>query len=180
MSMLACAGTGSQTADTGKTSASTASPSAAAPTRGGKLYVQAPAHYDKDSGVQPKVKEECALDTKVSQRIQESAKAAFDVVSSKTLADAGSNKALSLTIVSVQGVGGGAWSGPKSITLQGSLKQGGKVIGTFTGRRTSGGGMWGGYKGTCAIFDRDAEALGKDVAEWLAAPSMNAKLGELK
>jgi hypothetical protein len=40
--------------------------------------------------------------------------------------------------------------------------------------------MWGGYKSTCGIFERDAEALGKDVAEWLVAPSMNAKLGELK
>ena len=177
MSLVACAG--SKTSDTASTgSASTAA--ATGPAAGGKLYVLTPAPYDKNSGADPKVKEECALGIKVSQKVQESAQGKFDVVPSKTLADAGKNKALSLTIVGVQGVAGGAWSGAKTVRIQGSLKQGGKVIGTFTGQRSSTGGMWGGYKSTCGIFERDTEALGKDVAEWLVAPSMNAKLGELK
>jgi len=145
-----------------------------------KLYVQTPAKYDKDSGVNDKVKQECALDEKIPHFVQENAKGKFDVTPSKTLGDAGNSKALSLTIINVVGGAGGAWSGPKIVTLQGPLKEQGKVVGTFTARRSSSGGAWGGYKGTCSIFGRDAETLGKDVAAWLAAPTMDAKLGELK
>jgi hypothetical protein len=145
-----------------------------------KLYVQTPAGYDKDASINAKVKEECAVENRVAYFVAEAAKGSFEIVPSKTLADAGSGKALTLTILNVHGVGGGAWSGAKSITVQGTLKEGGKVLGSFNARRSSGGGAFGGYKGTCSILERCAKALGKDVAQWLAAPSSDALLGEMK
>ena len=51
-----------------------------------------------------------------------------------------------------------------------------KIVG-LTG---TGGGAFGGYKGTCAILGRCVKAIGKDVGEWLLAPKMNAKLGDAK
>lgn len=145
-----------------------------------KLYVQTPATYDKDAGVNAKVKDECAIENRVPFFIQENAKKNFEVVPAKDVKEAGKAKALTLTIMSVQGVGGGAWSGPKAITVQGTLTESGKVVGTFTARRTSGGGAFGGYKSTCSIFERCAKTLGTDIATWLQSPSMNASLGELK
>ena len=146
----------------------------------GKLYVQTPAAIDPQASINEKVKEECAIENKVSFHIQENAKSSFDeVVPAKNLKDAGANKALTITILNVTGVGGGAWSGAKAITIQGKLQENGKVIGTFNARRTSGGGAFGGYKGTCSILERCAVALGKDVAGWLASPTMNAGLGEM-
>ena len=39
--------------------------------------------------------------------------------------------------------------------------------------------MYGGFKGTCSILDTCIEELGEDIAEWLLAPSMDGRLGEL-
>jgi hypothetical protein len=145
-----------------------------------KLFVQTPAAYGGKASVDSKIKQECKLEDKVSAHLQDQLKGTFDVVPSRTLSDAGGAKSLSLSIVNVQGVGGGAWSGPKGLALQGTLKQGGKTIGSFNAQRTSTGGAFGGYKSTCSIFERCTKELGKDVAKWLAAPTMDAKLGELK
>lgn len=144
-----------------------------------KLHVQTPAGLDKDVAINEKVKAECAVEDRVAYFVREHAKDSFEVVATKTLPASG-GKTLSLTILQVQGVGGGAWSGAKAITLQGSLKDGGKEIGSFTARRSSGGGAFGGYKGTCSILERCAKALGKDISQWLASPTMNAGLGEIK
>jgi hypothetical protein len=84
---------------------------------------------------------------------------------------------LILEIVSAVGGGGGAWSGPKSVTVKGELREDGKVIGSFTASRFSGGGAWGGFKGTCSIFGRCIKVLGEDIAAWLKKPTMNAALG---
>jgi hypothetical protein len=63
--------------------------------------------------------------------------------------------------------------------VKGSLNQKGKMLGDFKARRYSGGGMFCGYKGTCAILGRCVKALGKDVVEWLAQPTSRAVLGDM-
>lgn len=148
---------------------------------GEKLYLQTPAAYGKDANVDPKVREECAPDAKVAAILKERLYGKFDeIVATKNPAGAGPGKTLNLTITNVMGVGGGAWSGPKSISVQGTLKDQGKVVGSFNARRTSGGGPFGGYKGTCAILERCAESLATDIAGWMEKPVMNAALGEMK
>ena len=87
---------------------------------------------------------------------------------------------LSLEITQIMGGGGGAWSGPKRIVLEGTLTEGGQQIGSFRAQRTSGGGAWGGYKGTCSILEICAEELGEDVGKWMHGPTQGAKLGELE
>jgi len=86
---------------------------------------------------------------------------------------------LEVRILSVLATGGGAWSGPKQVRCEGQLTQDGNVIGSFRGQRTSGGGMYGGFKGTCSILDNCIQELGEDIAEWLIAPTMDGRLGEL-
>jgi hypothetical protein len=144
-----------------------------------KLYVQTPADRDNDALIDDKVKQQCGIENRISYFAQESAKEKFEVVPSKTLADAGNSKALSLTVLDVQGIGGGAWTGSKTIALQGTLRENGEVTGTFIARCSSRGGMLGPVQGTCSIFERNAEALGKDIAAWVAHPRMNARLSEM-
>jgi hypothetical protein len=142
---------------------------------GEKLTVQSPAAYAKNALVNEKIKPECRLDERVAGYVQNAARGNFDVSTAKSPDGAG--KTLWLTIEDVSNSGGGSWSGPKWLVIAGTLKENGKVIGTFDARRTATGAGWGGS--TCGMLARCAKTLGKDVSRWLEKPSMNAKLGEL-
>ena len=114
------------------------------------------------------VRRDCELEGKVDEWVLESVSKKYPGTQRVSKpAEAGQGTLLRLTIVNVYGVGGGAYSGPKSMTVQAELVQGGKVLASTTKSRSSGGGAFGGMKGTCAIFGRVAKALGSDVAAWL-------------
>lgn len=134
--------------------------------------------FGQTTQVRDAVRNECNLGEKLSGFIKEygndkdlNIEQYADIVSDQ-------GKVLHVEITGVQGAGGGAWSGPKSVSIQGALTENGKEVGTFHGSRHSGGGAFGGFKSTCAIFGRDVKALGKDVARWLKSPTMNASLGD--
>ena len=145
------------------------------------LTISKQAAYSPQISVPEAVRAECNLPTQVSEYVKDQANKSYDKI---VLTDGVSAKtpgqALALKIVGMTGAGGGAWSGPKHVTVEGTLWDNGKVKGTFTATRYSGGGAFGGYKGTCAILGRCVKEIGKDVGKWLAAPSMNARLGDAK
>lgn len=145
------------------------------------LTIAKQAPYAQQLNVPEAVRAECNLPIRVSEFVKEFADKNYDKV---MLADNVSAKtpgqALSMKIVGMTGTGGGAWSGPKHVTVEGTLWENGKVKGTFTATRYSSGGAFGGYKGTCAILGRCVKAIGKDVGGWLLAPGMNTKLGDAK
>lgn len=143
----------------------------------GVLNIPTPT-FNASSGANDNVKAECELPQKLSTFIKDNAKGSYDEVNVGDAA-AGAGRTLKIEFTNVLGVGGGAWSGPKSVTIQGTLTEGDKVIGTFLGRRTSTGGAFGGFKGTCAIIGRCVKTLGSDVGNWLKSPSMDGKLGEM-
>ncbi|MBI3171217.1 MAG: hypothetical protein HYZ32_01320 [Hydrocarboniphaga effusa] len=68
----------------------------------------------------------------------------------------------------------------KGVTVTGKLFQNGKQTGSFVATRKSGGGAFGGFKGSCAVLGRCSETIGKDIAKWLAAPTEGAKLGDAR
>lgn len=114
------------------------------------------------------VKRDCALDTMVGDWVLESVSKKHPGSRKLQQGDKpGKDRLVKVTIVNVVGVGGGAYSGPKSMTVRAEVIESGKVIGSTTKERTSGGGAFGGMKGTCAIFGRVAKTLGADVAAWL-------------
>jgi len=135
--------------------------------------------FTKDSEASDAVRKECTLDTRLPEFIEESAKSQGVKVVRGTAVPHGKGRVLVMEITNVRGVAGGAWSGPKSVTIDGKLYDSGRLIGSFTARRMSGGGAFGGYKSTCAILGRCVEALGNDVAQFLAKPTMNAKIGDI-
>lgn len=133
-----------------------------------KLLVQVPAVYDAQAAVAQRIRDECALESLIGNHVFERVSEKFPAsLQIKDPAAAGSGKVLHLTILSAHGAGGGSWSGPKSITMRADLVQDGKVLQTTVKRRSSSGGVLGGFKGTCDILERDAQALGKDIAHWL-------------
>lgn len=58
-----------------------------------------------------------------------------------------------------------------------STKSGKVLLLEITGAQASGGGMFGAYKGTCAILGRCVKTLGSDIAKWLQHPSRDSRLG---
>lgn len=85
---------------------------------------------------------------------------------------------LSMEITKVEGSAGGIWTGSKEVAARGTLRRGGQVVGTFEASYESLGGVLK-SGGTCPIVHRAAELIADDVAEWLKAPTMGARLGEI-
>ena len=74
---------------------------------------------------------------------------------------------------------GNAFSGhKKQVIVKGKLLENGTEIGNFTGIRGSGGGVFGGYKSSCAVLHRCQAALAEDILEWTKSPSKDARIGE--
>jgi hypothetical protein len=141
--------------------------------------VQVPRTIDfgESAGGTQAVREQCALQTKVPAFIAELA-ADVELVDGRP--DSRAGRALELSILEVHAPGGGAFSGPKWLAVQGRLFERGKLIGSFRAKRFSTGGAFATFKGTCDILGRCAKAIGMDVAQWLQAPTMDAELGDAR
>jgi len=123
-----------------------------------------------NAGASLPVQQECQLQALVPQAIQT---AGGDV----TLVDAPAKggRWLELTISEVHAPGGGLFSGPKWMTVSGTLRDRGKTIGSFRAKRLSTG-----MRSTCGSLAKIATVVGQDIAGWLAAPSMNAEIGDAR
>jgi hypothetical protein len=150
----------------------------AQPTGTGTLIIK-PISFKKDAYIRDAVKQECSLDEKLTQFIKDNAAGQYANIITDANSGPADAQVLTLEIEEVQGAAGGAWSGAKSVIIKGSLSQKGKMLGDFKARRYSTGGMFAGYKGTCAILGRCVKTLGKDVAEWMAHPAPQAVLGDM-
>ncbi|MFO7593314.1 MAG: hypothetical protein R6X15_04620 [Pseudomonadota bacterium] len=139
--------------------------------------------YSNTSGASVAVKRECIIDRQLPEFI-ESYASGYDIAvvrdDKKVSQKNARGKVLELEFSQIYGQGGGAWSGAKSVTVNGTLKENGKTVGSFVGTRVSGGGAFAGYKGTCSILGRCVKILGDDIARWLQSPTMNARLGDAR
>ena len=142
------------------------------------LHMPSKVDFAESAVVPQAVQTECALPFKMAQFIEQYSLNHFDHVKTVEAAPA-KGQYLKVEIAHVEGAGGGAWSGAKSVTLRGSLIKDGKPGASFMARRVSGGGAFGGFKGTCDILGRNLQTLGQDVANWLSNPVDGARLGNL-
>lgn len=62
--------------------------------------------------------------------------------------------------------------------VRGALYEDGTQVASFKAMRTSMGGAFAGYKGSCSVLGRTIKALGKDIAQWLKDPEDGAELGD--
>ena len=144
------------------------------------IYVDSIIPFRKGTQVPTAVRQECNLGGNLSKFIDSAAEDYSNNIQLTSNLKKARGRVLNIEITNVHGLGGGAYSGAKSVTIEGTLKENGKVVGTFTGSRYSGGGFWGGFKGTCSILGRCVKTLGDDVAQWLESPYKGARLGDSK
>jgi hypothetical protein len=136
--------------------------------------------FSEESGVRDAVRDQCNLQTKTPKFIKKFGKTYnVNVKLVDDLEASSIDRKLHVTITEVHAPGGGAFSGPKWMQVEGKLTVNGKVIATVKDKRGTTGGYFAVYKGTCAIIGRCTEAIGKDLALWLQKPTDGARLGDL-
>ena len=135
--------------------------------------------YESDNDIPLKIINECtSLGTKLSKFTQSYAKKKGIQINLVDSVSTSSGKTLKVEISDAVSAGNAFIGHSKYVAIKGSLWENGKKIGSFRGRRSSGGGAFGGYKGSCSVLGRCVKTLGKDIAGWLANPVDGARIGE--
>ncbi len=83
-------------------------------------------------------------------------------------------KKLVLVATNLHTLGGGSWTGPKWLVLEGKMTEGGKLLGNFEVRRQT---IRGSMR-ACGTLESLSEEITEDILKWLKKPSLNAKLGD--
>lgn len=137
-----------------------------------QVLLETPVTYAAGAGVVERVKDECHIDDMLTRRVGEALRRLNRTGEGTIEANgaAGDAEILKLQITYVMGVGGGAWTGPKAISLSADLIDNGQVVRHTKFKRWSVGGMWGAFKGTCSILDRTAVVISKDLSRWVHNP----------
>lgn len=140
---------------------------------GGTVTIPKNIPIKKGAYIPDAVKKECHLGTAASDALREGLGDSVKVVQAGQVSKGTPGKALQLTIARILAPGGGMWSGPKSVTIEGVLWSGGKSLGSFRAVRNTTHGTT-----TCNMLERDAKEIGEDIAEWLKAPKAKSLLGD--
>ncbi|MGZ5817244.1 MAG: hypothetical protein ACXWJD_00720 [Burkholderiaceae bacterium] len=132
-----------------------------------RIQVQVPAVLDPRAPIAESVKRECNVEQAVGNSVfQKISELNNDAVQLAKPEDAGVDPFIKLTLLEVNGVGGGRMSGRKNITLRVNLLVKGRVIATKQFMRGT-SVMGFAVSGTCSLMESIADALGKDVAKWI-------------
>ena len=176
-----CASNETRSTDSGETAAQDDTPAATAdvPADAPVVRVAQSVPYSDDATVASNIRQECNLEEQFSEFIAHYGAAQgirFERSEDVDPADGGQVLMVELTdAVS----GGNAWIGHRKVTeAAGTLYADGSEQASFTSRRFSGGGAFGGFKGSCSVLGRTVQAMGRDIATWSATPQDGAHLGD--
>lgn len=153
---------------------------------GGSAHAQSltmakPVPFSDESEIDGKILRECSIQVHLADFVQTFAKKqGIDVAFAASVDDTTPGRVLILEIRDAVSEGNPFIGHRKSTSVRGRLVENGEEIGSFRGRRNSMGGAFGGYKGSCSVLGRTVRALGEDIAAWLAAPTKDARLGDMK
>lgn len=145
------------------------------------ILVAKPVPFADDAMIAGKIKKECDIQNQLADYVEEYAREEqhIEVKFVSTFSADTSGIALDMQIKDAVSQGNPFIGHRKSTLVVGKLYRDGELIGSFVGRRNSMGGAFAGYKGSCSVLGRTVKVLGKDIAEWLKAPTMDAQLGDL-
>ena len=128
--------------------------------------------YQKEGSVKENIRRECTWNTTMPQYMAKKSDGRVQVAEKNI--DTTTGKKLMLVATHLHAIGGGGWTGPKWLVLEGKLLEKGKLVGNFEARRQT----IGGSLKTCSTLESLSEEIGDDIVEWLKNPSLNAKLGD--
>lgn len=144
------------------------------------VMVQNPVPYSEDSVVADNIRRECTIGTQLAESLQKHAAASGnEIVLGADTPDPRGSEVLKLEIVDALSQGNAFIGHHKSVSVKGKLYAGGKQVAVVMARRNTTGGFGAGFKGSCTVLNRAAEAIGNDLARWLVKPVDGARLGDL-
>lgn len=143
------------------------------------VKVQSSVPYAKGVMVAANIKKECNLNTQLSDFIVAySADKGITVLQQDEVSQNSDGQALVVEITRAVS-SGNAFTGHRKITsIKGSLFDNGEKQASFTAARTSRGGLFAGFKGSCSVLGRTVKVLGKDISSWLQEPVDGVHLGD--
>ena len=127
--------------------------------------------FAPSAGAPDKVQSGCQLQTLVPQAIQQAGGADVQLVDKPSKGA----RYLELTISEIHAPGGGFFSGPKWITVEGRLFSGGALKGNFLAKETSMASA-----SACGMLHKVMTVLASDIATWLDHPEKNSRLGSAR
>lgn len=132
------------------------------------LLVSPEAAYAGEGGVAENIRNECNLPAAQTEYVLNALSAAG--VSAEAAPDdgvPGEGRFLRLRIESAISAGNAFTGHRKQVVTSAELFENGRSVGEKTFTRNSGGGMFGGYKGSCSVLRRCTKTLGQDIASWV-------------
>ena len=141
------------------------------------LVMQRHVSFPEIGLVEKRIREECNIATNLSGDIRYYAKQHYsriDLVDAVSATTPGT--VLYVKISTLKGGDRGAsWARRPFMMVEGTLWQSGAKVGSFVAQRESQRTV-----DSCMSLARVSRALGKDIGEWLASPTMDARLGDSK
>ena len=135
--------------------------------------------YKKDAMIATNIKQECTLNTQLSEFIYSyGSENNIAVKRVKKVSKKMKGQYLDVEIIDAVSAGNAFIGHRKYTRILGVLYNSGKRVAGFTAARVSGGGFFGGFKGSCSVLGRTVDTLGKDVAGWLKYPVDGVHLGD--
>ena len=128
--------------------------------------------YQSENVVNETVRKECNWNTTMPRYLAVESEGRVKVAE-KNL-DSITGKKLVLVATHLHTIGGGGWTGPKWLVLEGKLMQDNKLLGNFEVRRQT---IRGSFR-ACATLESLSEEMSEDILKWLKEPGLNAKLGD--
>jgi hypothetical protein len=126
------------------------------------LSMVTPIHYASDAAARGIVRENCELEKAVESDMLAALRAHGRTVDVTAASAAG--RSLEVSIERVEGLGGGAATGAKSLSLRARLLVDGKVVhSTMSGYASKGFPIGT----TCAALHRDSSKISEELARWL-------------
>lgn len=124
--------------------------------------------YQDESVIDHRITSECtAIGSIMSESLAEAAQnKGVEIVRAEDRPDGKSDYA-KIEIVNAVSYGNAFIGHAKGITVSAELFRNGKSVHKTSFNRNSGGGFFGGFKGSCAVLNRTAKVLGRDMAVWL-------------
>ncbi|AQS37875.1 hypothetical protein Sps_02723 [Shewanella psychrophila] len=131
------------------------------------VYILMDIPFRPDSHIADNIENECAeLGNQFSNSVLKYAKK--QKLSLKAVDQLPANgKVLKLSIDDVYSAGNAFIGHRKSASITASYLVDGEMLATTEKTRNSGGGFFGGFKGSCSVLAHTVNTLGNDVAKWL-------------